>query len=229
LAESRRRGDLVTLAVRSVTAYDPGVRRALRRWGWRDWLVLAALAAVVGTSLLPWFGRTVDWSDGRGDRTMHFAVSAWAGSEQWTIALLLAVCAGLAWLTARSWGRFETTAGLLALALVAMGIWLTVHRWHSIPRAGKGPYKLVITVSHTGFAVPDHVVPPPNPTVDLVAEPHHIYAIHRDQLNIEHLRGYSADVRFGLYLGLVAMSLLALMLVAALATHRARADVGESG
>jgi predicted neutral ceramidase superfamily lipid hydrolase len=48
------------------------------------------------------------------------------------------------------------------------------------------------------------------------------YAIHRDHLNVEHLHGYSSDVRIGLYLAVVVMAVLAVLLLAALAAHRAR-------
>jgi hypothetical protein len=212
--------------VPSVTAYHAGMRRALRRWGWRDWLVLAALASVVAASLLPWFGRAV----ASGDETMHFDVSAWTGSSQWTIAVLLAVVAGAGWLIARSLGRLETVAGLSGLALVATSMWLTVQRWHSIPGPGTGHYKLVITVAQPSLIPSGRAayVPPPPPTL-LARDPHAAVAIHRDGLRIEHLRGYWSDVRFGLYLGMAAMSLLALMLLAALATHRARADAAGDG
>lgn len=185
------------------------VRRALRRWGWRDWLVLAALAFVVAASWLPWFGE----SDGGEHWRLSADASAWTASTQWTIAVALTLVAGSGWLVARLVGRLETAAGVAALALVAVSIWLTVHRWHSIPNLEPGQYK-VTTILTFGDAKPPGVRP---------------YAVYRDELSIDHSLGHWSDVRFGLYLGLLAMGLLAVMLLAALATHRARAEVGEAG
>lgn len=194
------------------------MRRALRRWGWRDWLVLATLLAVAATSLLPWFGRSVDWTD---RQTVRFDASAWSASTWWIVAVLLAVAGGAGWLVIRLLGRFETVAGLSALVLVTASIWLTAHRWHSLGQGHSG--RLVLVIRRVGEPLPKLGALLPH------EDPHALYAIHRDRLTVGHNPGYVSDVRYGLYLGLVAMGLLALMLIAALATHRARADVGEPG
>jgi hypothetical protein len=48
------------------------------------------------------------------DGALRFDASAWTASTQWAIAVLLCLVAGTGWLIARSLGRFETAAGLLA-------------------------------------------------------------------------------------------------------------------
>jgi hypothetical protein len=45
------------------------------------------------------------------------------------------------------------------------------------------------------------------------ASPARLYAVHRDRLNIAHYSGYSADVRYGLYLSLALMSALLLVIL----------------
>jgi hypothetical protein len=139
---------------------------------------------VVAASLLPWFGRSVDWSD---RQTLRFDASAWTASTQWTVALVLAVLAGAGWLVARAVGR------------------------------------LVLVVTRVGEPLPKPQTWLPH------VDPHAVYAIHRDRLSVWHNPGFASDVRYGLYLGLLAMGLLALMLLAALATYRARADAAGDG
>jgi hypothetical protein len=179
--------------------------------------VLAALVLVVAVSWLPWFGRSVRDAD-HGGRTLRFDASAWAASTEWTVAVALAVAAGVVWLIARSLGRLQTVAGLCTL-----GLGLVVHRWHSIPDRPTPRSIATVIVSN----------PPDGPPPDVRTLVHFdlptSYAIHRDRLNVEQPSGAASDVRYGLYVGLVAMGVLAIMVLAALAEQRARADAEEDG
>jgi hypothetical protein len=174
----------------------------IARWTWPDRLVLCVLVLVIAVSALPWFGRAVAEGDRAEFRTLRFNATAWEASTQWSIAILLAVVAGVGWLLLRAVGRAGPPVGLICLLLVGCSVWLTVRRWHSIPRASG--HDAVITVVLPRFTS--------SPS----------YVIQRDHLSIDHGTGYSADVRYGLYVGLLVLCALFVTLLVAALTRSAR-------
>ena len=168
------------------------------RWRGADWLVLGLVLLAVWSSTLPWFGRSVGSSEGR---TADFDANAWQASAGWSVAIVVTALAGIVWLGLRMAGRADRWTGAASAVAIGYAIWLSVSRWVSIP----GPGGAITTVT---------------PLRLVVASPAQLYGVHRDRLNIADYSGYSADVRYGLYIGLVLMS--ALLLVILVATTRPR-------
>jgi hypothetical protein len=176
---------------REASIYDPLVDLPFARWRGLDWFALGLILLVVWSSTLPWFGRSVGSSAGR---TAHFDANAWQASSRWSVAIVITALAGIVWLGLRMAGRaVRWTGAALALA-IGYAVWLTVSRWVSIP----GPGGRITTVKQLRL---------------VVASPAQLYGVHRDRLRVEHVPGYSADVRYGLYVGLILMSTLVLVML----------------
>jgi hypothetical protein len=183
---------------RDASIYDPLVDLPFARWRGVDRLALGLVLLAVWSSTLPWFGRSVGSSEGR---TAHFDANAWQASARWSVAIVVTALAGIVWLGLRMAGRADRWTGAASAVAIGCAIWLSVSRWVSIPGPG-GP---ITTVTQLRL---------------VVAFPAQLYGVHRDRLNIAHYCGYSADVRYGLYIGLVLMS--ALLLVILVASTRPR-------
>ena len=161
------------------------------RWRGLDWSALGLILLAVWSSTLPWFGRSVGSSEGR---TAHFDANAWQASARWSVAIVITALAGIVWLGLRMAGRAGRWTGAALALAIGYAIWLSVSRWVSIPGTGGR----ITTVTQLSL---------------VVASPAQLYGVHRDRLHVEHMPGYSADVRYGLYVGLILMSALMLVML----------------
>jgi hypothetical protein len=176
---------------REASIYDPLVDLPFARWRSLDWLALGLVLLAVWSSTLPWFGRSVGSSEGS---TAHFDANAWQASARWSVAIVTTALAGIVWLGLRMAGRTGRLTGAASALAIGCAIWLSVSRWFSIPGPG-GP---ITTVTQLRL---------------VVASPAQLYGVRRDRLRVEHVPGYSADVRYGLYVGLILMSALLLVML----------------
>jgi hypothetical protein len=168
------------------------------RWRGLDWFALGLVLLAVWSSTLPWFGRSVALWSGTTHSNGRFDANAWQAATHWSVAIVIVVVAGAAWLALRAAGRAGRWTGAASALIVGYAIWLSMSRWISIPGPGRPRFVIVVTRVEPGL---------------VLSSPAQLYAVHRDRLNIAHYTGYSADVRYGLYLSLALMSALLLVIL----------------
>jgi hypothetical protein len=166
------------------------------RWRGLDWFALGLVLLAVWSSTLPWFGRSVALWSGTTHSTGRFDANAWQAATRWSVAIVIVVVAGAAWLALRAAGRDGRRVGADRRVRD-----LAEHESLDLdPGPGRPRFVIVVTRVEPGLVLPS---------------PAQLYAVHRDRLNIAHYTGYSADVRCGLYLSLALMSALLLVILTA--------------
>jgi hypothetical protein len=174
-----------------------------------DRLTASLGLAVLAVAFRPWWSvqtRSASWEAGHETNvvlTTH-GRTAWQASTRWTVGALLPAAVAVVWLALLLWRRRIPFVGrILALGAVAFAIALTIAQWRGV----------------------EHW-PPPNATTrtditlglvdahrDLQQELLHAWA-ERDHLRSIHQTGLTADVTQGMWVGLTAMSLTAVALLA---------------
>jgi hypothetical protein len=159
----------------------------MRRW--LDVAIAAAVVVLLASSFLPWYRS--GWAgseDGVGAFYATSSATAWQASTGWSVAVVLGVVAGLAWLLLPPRPRLLRFGPTL---LAAAGLGLAVWTWVRI-----GPPRLVDGAAWTA-------------TSDSASG---VGEIVRDELFRLHVEGLDYDVAWGLYAGLGALAVLTLLL-----------------
>jgi hypothetical protein len=165
--------------------------------------------AILAVAFRPWWSvrvRSAAWEGGRETNvvfTTHER-TAWQMSTRWTVAVLLAAAVAVVWLVfLLRRRRIPFAVRILALGVVVVAVALTVAQWRGIehwPPPGSISKTQIVFGPTTERRDPDQ---------DLVTS-----WAERDHLRSIDQPGLTADVAEGMWVGLAAMSLLAVVLLA---------------
>jgi hypothetical protein len=167
--------------------------------------------AVLAVAFRPWWSvrvRSASWREGRETNvvfTTHGRM-AWQTSTRWTAAVLLVAAVAMVWLVFLLWRRQIPFVGrILALGVVVLAIGLTTAQWRDVEQ---WPPPNAVTRSGVVLGQADAHRDVEQGFLDDWAE--------RDHLRSIHMTGLTADVAEGMWVGLAAMSLTAVALLAAM-------------
>jgi hypothetical protein len=157
-------------------------------WGWRDRLVLTAGFLVLVSSLLPWWELRERIGVGGKSHDEYHDGNAWVMSTRWSIAIVIVVAVVAVWALWRSRASVPLAGRLVLAAVTTVGVYLVLAQWSAVDVVSDSPTREVITIEPA---------PPTDPIIDAWMQ--------RDQLRSYHSAGLSADVTWGLWVGLGAM------------------------